>query len=75
MVVRAKGQTVLMPEYQQEPYLLLATPLHEVRARLNEENPAYSQEFFDRTHPDICVNGMSMRWSELPRAKLELLHG
>jgi len=74
MTTRGDGRKVEMPDYHRQPYLLLGTPLHEVRGRLQAENPAYSAAFFDKVHPDIAVNAMSIPWRTVVRPALELVH-
>jgi hypothetical protein len=38
----------------------------DLRSSLRQQNPSYHDEFFNRTHSDIRVHGMTMPWSSRP---------
>lgn len=60
-----EGLRVAMPAYHRAPYCFLTARTDDVREILQNKNPLFSKEFFNRAHPDICVTAWPRPWSRL----------
>jgi hypothetical protein len=77
MQVRGGNKPIRLPEYHDVEFKLIGVRLADVRPRLAASNPGYSVDFFDKVHPDICVHGVTLPWSEAVNsrpAQVAILH-
>lgn len=71
LTLRGSPDGIVMPEYHDEPYFLVGSPLGEAAARMAEENPSFGVDFAAMVHPDIKVHGASASWSDYLRVAQE----
>ena len=55
--------------------MLRGVSVADLRSSLWQQNQSYYDEFFERTRPVSCVQGMDMPWTEFSATELEVVCG